>query len=94
MLKIQHSRTRYSMDSFSDDFIARPSKEASPNPMQDFQDVIEDSQLFNAMYDDIPKSSEPWYNATPEEVERLENEEPDELEMPFICNTSLGFYLV
>lgn len=65
--------------------------------MQDFQEVIEDSQLINAMYDDTPKPVEPWYVATADEVEVYESHvahyTPEELSMPYICNTSLGFYL-
>lgn len=66
--------------------------------MQDFQEVIEDSQLINAMYDDTPKPVETWFSASQEEVEmyesHLSNYSPVELTLPFICNTSLGFYLV
>jgi hypothetical protein len=66
--------------------------------MQDFQEVIEDSQLINAMYDDTPKPVESWFSAPLEEVqqyeERLETECPDERSMSFVCNTSLGFFLV
>ena len=66
--------------------------------MQDFQEVIEDSQLINAMYDDTPKPTEQWFSASLDEVEvyhsHLENYSPEELKLPFICNTSLGFYLV
>ena len=66
--------------------------------MQDFQEVIEDSQLINAMYDDTPKPVEAWFSASLDDLEIYEshllNYSPEELRLPFICNTSLGFYLV
>ena len=66
--------------------------------MQDFQEVIEDSQLINAMYDDTPKPTEAWFSASQEELDvyhsHLNNYNPTELSIPYICNTSLGFYLV
>lgn len=66
--------------------------------MQDFQEVIEDSQLMNAMYDDTPRPIQEWYQATPDEIEiyesKLKKRDGNCMEVDFICTTSLGFYLV
>jgi hypothetical protein len=63
--------------------------------MQDFQEVIEDSQLINAMYDDTPKPVEPWFSASLDDIEIYESQcSAEESGLPYICNTSLGFYLV
>jgi hypothetical protein len=69
--------------------------------MQDFQEVIEDSQLINAMYDDTPKPVEEWFRATPEQHHAYEervsergSEEGGAAGLAGVCGTSLGFYLV
>mmetsp|Transcript_2721 Transcript_2721/g.4948 ORF Transcript_2721/g.4948 Transcript_2721/m.4948 type:complete len:629 (+) Transcript_2721:97-1983(+) len=65
--------------------------------MQDFQEVIEDSQLINAMYDDTPKPVEAWFTASSDDIEIYESnvrvDNPEKLALQHICNTSLGFYL-
>lgn len=66
--------------------------------MQDFQEVIEDSQLMNAMYDDTPRPIQEWYQATPDEIEIFESKwrkkDNNRMEMEYVCSSSLGFYLV
>ena len=66
--------------------------------MQDFQEVIEDSQLMNAMYDDTPRPIVEWYEATSDEIEifesKIRKKENKKMEIDFICTSSLGFYLV
>ena len=66
--------------------------------MQDFQEVIEDSQLINAMYDDTPKPVEAWFTASSDDIEIYESNmrvnSPEKLTLQYTCNTSLGFYLV
>jgi hypothetical protein len=65
--------------------------------MQDFQEVIEDSQLMNAMYDDTPRPIQEWYQASQDEMEIFESKlrklDNNRLEIDFICTTSLGFFL-
>jgi hypothetical protein len=66
--------------------------------MQDFQEVIEDSQLMNAMYDDTPRPIQEWYHASQDEMEIYESKlrklDNNRLEIEYICTTSLGFFLV
>lgn len=65
--------------------------------MQDFQEVIEDSQLMNAMYDDTPRPIQEWYQATPDDIEVFESKwrkkENSRMEMDYVCSSSLGFFL-
>jgi hypothetical protein len=66
--------------------------------MQDFQEVIEDSQLMNAMYDDTPRPIQEWYHASQDEIEiyesKLRKRDNNRMEIESICSSSLGFYLV
>lgn len=66
--------------------------------MQDFQEVIEDSQLMNAMYDETPKPVEEWYVPSPEELHafkaRWQEKDPKKFELTVMCCDCLGFYLV
>lgn len=58
--------------------------------MQDFQEVIEDSQLMNAMYDDTPRPIQEWYKASSEEIELYERK----ANLDSLMSSCLGFYLV
>ena len=66
--------------------------------MQDFQEVIEDSQLMNAMYDETPRPIQEWYHASQDEIEiyesKLRKNDRNLMEIEFISSSSLGFYLV
>lgn len=66
--------------------------------MQDFQEVIEDSQLMNAMYDETPRPIQEWYHASQDEIEiyesKLRKSDRNLMEIEFISSSSLGFYLV
>jgi hypothetical protein len=66
--------------------------------MQDFQEVIEDSQLMNAMYDETPRPIQEWYHASQDEIEiyesKLRKRDINHMEVDFICSSALGFYLV
>jgi hypothetical protein len=66
--------------------------------MQDFQEVIEDSQLMNAMYDETPRPVQDWYVPSPEELSMFRShwkeKDPRKFELGTICSNCLGFYLV
>ena len=74
------------------------SKDLYTTTMQDFQEVIEDSQLMNAMYDETPRPVQQWYVPSPEElaryIESWKINDPKKLELGTICSNCLGFYLV
>jgi hypothetical protein len=64
--------------------------------MQDFQEVIEDSQLMNAMYDETPRPIQEWPQASADEIEiylsKNRSSRKDNIET--LCSNCLGFYLV
>ena len=66
--------------------------------MQDFQEVVEDSQLMHAMYDETPRPMARWYIPSPEEQAKYigiwKKNDPKKLEFGTICSNCLGFYLV
>lgn len=66
--------------------------------MEDLQDAIEDAHYINAMQTMVPKPTKDWPTPTAEEIEaymaKLLHDNPSAFQAEFICNGSLGFYMV
>jgi hypothetical protein len=66
--------------------------------MEELQDAIEDAHYINAMQNSVPRPTKEWpvvsSDALVDFKERLLAENPNSLDAEWICNGSLGFYLV